>query len=126
MEGSKNLMPLKQRGFADFPNNIGLSLTPAAFTKNAHVTLSLDCLPPLHYFAVIPFFALLVVTFLIEILMPFLFVELMLLIRLLPRFFLRGNFNTSLDRFGYLRGSCPFDTTRESSTFLSVLFRDCY
>ena len=85
----KSLKPLKQREFADFPINIGLSLPPAAFTKNAHATLSLDCLPPLHCFAVIPFFGLLVVTFLIEILivMPFLFVELMLLILLLPRFY---------------------------------------
>ena len=44
-------MLLKQRGFADFPNTIGFSLPPAAFTKNAHVILSLDCLPPLHCFA---------------------------------------------------------------------------
>ena len=44
-------MPLKQRGFFDFPITIGFSLPPAAFTKNAHVILSLDCLPPLHFFA---------------------------------------------------------------------------
>ena len=33
----RSLMPLKQRGFADFPITIGFSLPPAAFTKNAHV-----------------------------------------------------------------------------------------
>ena len=35
----------------DLPITIGFSLPPAAFTKKAHVTLSLDYLPPLHCFA---------------------------------------------------------------------------
>ena len=36
-----------------------------------------------------------------------------------------GDFNTVPDRFLDRRGSCPFDTSRESSNLLSVLFRDC-
>ena len=36
-----------------------------------------------------------------------------------------GDFNTVPDRFIDRRGSCPFDTSRESSNLLSVLFRDC-
>ena len=36
-----------------------------------------------------------------------------------------GDFNTVPDRFIDRRGSCPFDTCRESSNLLSVLFHDC-
>ena len=36
-----------------------------------------------------------------------------------------GDFNTVPDRFIDRRGSCPFDTSRESSNLLSFLFRDC-
>ena len=36
-----------------------------------------------------------------------------------------GDFNTVLDRLADRRGSCPFDTSRESSSLLSSLFLDC-
>ena len=36
-----------------------------------------------------------------------------------------GDFNTVPDRFIDRHGSCPFDTSRESSNLLSVFFRDC-
>ena len=36
-----------------------------------------------------------------------------------------GDFNTVFDRFVDRRGSCSFDTSRESSSLLSSVFRDC-
>ena len=36
-----------------------------------------------------------------------------------------GDFNTVFDRLTDRRGSCPFDTSRESSSLLSSIFRDC-
>ena len=41
-----SLIALKQLGLFDFPITIGSSLLPAALTKKAQVTLSLDFFPP--------------------------------------------------------------------------------
>lgn len=38
---------------------------------------------------------------------------------------LGGDFNTVLDRSADRRGSCPFDTERQSSSLLSSLFLEC-
>ena len=40
-----SLIALKQRGLFDFPITIGSSLPPAALTKKAQLTLSLDFFP---------------------------------------------------------------------------------
>ena len=45
-----SLIALKQRKLFDFPITIGSSLLPAALTKKAQVTLSLDFSPLVHCF----------------------------------------------------------------------------
>ena len=45
-----SLIALKQRRLFDFPITIGSSLPPAALTKKAQVTLSLDFPPLVHCF----------------------------------------------------------------------------